>query len=230
MASGERKLLDAIQCRAPVEGLTHDFYRYPARFSPVLARTIIEHFTQPGDTVLDPFVGGGTSLVEARALGRNAIGVDISSLAIFISRVKTTPLGDVDIATVKRWLASLPDRLNLRNPPVPADDWRHLGYQKNINDRHTWPIRKSLELGLHAIEDLPKLRQQRFARCVLLRTAQWALDNRRDIPCAAQFREELLVNFEDMLSGAVAFAQAVELAERINGLRGRLSTRCLHRS
>ena len=230
MASGESKLLDAILSRAPVEGLTHDFYRYPARFSPVLARTIIEHFSQPGDMILDPFVGGGTSLVEARALGRSAIGVDISSLAIFISRVKTTPLGHADIAAVEKWLPSLPDRLNLRNPPAPADDWRLLGYQKNIDDRRTWPIRKSLELGLQAIEDLPRLRQQRFARCALLKTAQWALDNRKYIPRADQFREELLVNFEEMLGGAVAFTKAVQLAERGSGLRGKLSTRCLNRS
>ncbi len=178
MASGENKLLDAILSRAPVEGLTHDYYRYPARFSPVLARTIIELFTEPGDTVLDPFVGGGTSLVEARSLGRNGIGVDISSLAIFISRVKTTPLKDSDISAIEAWLMDLPERLNLRNEPIPADDWRLLGYQKNINDRKTWPIRKTLELGLDAIGDLRRLRQQRFARCALLKTAQWALDCR----------------------------------------------------
>lgn len=227
---GENKLLDAILSRAPVEGLTHDFYRYPARFSPVFARTIIEYFTRPGDTVLDPFVGGGTSLVEARALGRNGIGVDISSLATFISRVKTTPLIDSDISAIERWLVDLPDRLNLRNTPIPADDWRLLGYQKNIDDRHTWPIRKMLELGLHAICELPQLRQQRFARCALLKTAQWALDCRKHIPSASHFRDELLVNFEEMLTGAVAFMQAVKTAERHSGLRGKMSTRCIHRS
>lgn len=230
MVSGENKLLDAILSHAPVEGLTHDFYRYPARFSPVLARTIIEHFTRSGDTVLDPFVGGGTSLVEARALGRNAVGLDISSLAIFISRVKTTPLRDADISAIETWLVSLPDRLNLRNMPVPADDWKLLGYQKNIDDRHTWPIRKMLELGLRAIGELPRMRQQRFARCALLKTAQWALDCRKHIPCASQFREELLVNFEEMLTGAVAFTQAVRQAEEVSGLRGKLSTHCIHRS
>jgi hypothetical protein len=230
MESGENKLLDAILSRAPVEGLTHDFYRYPARFSPVLARTLIEHFTQPGETVLDPFVGGGTSLVEARALGRTAIGVDISSLAIFISRVKTTPLRDADISGLEKWLVDLPDRLNLRSTPVPAHDWRVLGYQKNIDDRHTWPIRKTLELGLHAISELPRLRQQRFARCALLKTAQWALDCRKHIPSASRFREDLLVNFGEMLTGAVAFTQAVRRAEYLHGLRGRLSTYCIHRS
>ena len=230
MESGENKLLDAILSRAPVEGLTHDFYRYPARFSPVLARTVIEYFTRPGDTVLDPFVGGGTSLVEARALGRNAIGVDISSLAIFISRVKTTPLRDADISGIEKWLVDLPDHLNLRNTPMPAHDWRLLGYQKNIDDRQTWPIRKTLELALHAIRGLPRLRQQHFARCALLKTAQWALDCRKDIPSASQFREELLVNFEEMLTGAVAFTQAVQTAEDVSGHQRRLSTHCIHRS
>src|SRR5947209_2346116 len=51
----------------PVRGLTHDFYKYPARFSPIFARAAIELFTRPGDLVLDPHVGGGTTLVEARA-------------------------------------------------------------------------------------------------------------------------------------------------------------------
>ncbi len=50
-------------------GLTHGFYRYPARFSPQFARSAIEAFTEPLDTVLDPFMGGGTSAVEALGLG-----------------------------------------------------------------------------------------------------------------------------------------------------------------
>jgi DNA modification methylase len=67
----------------PVRGLTHGFYKYPARFSPAFVRAAIEAFTEPGDLVLDNHVGGGTTLVEALALGRHAIGVDISTLAGF---------------------------------------------------------------------------------------------------------------------------------------------------
>src|SRR5215467_6633374 len=51
----------------PVRGLTHNFYRYPARFSPAFVRAAIETFTKPGDLVLDNHVGGGTTLVEALA-------------------------------------------------------------------------------------------------------------------------------------------------------------------
>ena len=70
--SGEKNVrsassLDAINFKGVVSGLTHDFYRYPARFSPLFARSAIELFTEPGDTVLDPFAGSGTSLVEALA-------------------------------------------------------------------------------------------------------------------------------------------------------------------
>ena len=45
--------------RSPVSGLTHCFYRYPARFSPLFVASAIEAFSQPGDTVLDPDMGGG---------------------------------------------------------------------------------------------------------------------------------------------------------------------------
>lgn len=73
------KLLEAIRCKEPVGGLTHEFYRYPARFSPKFARATIERFTSPGDVVFDPFMGSGTVLVEARAMARHGVGTDISS-------------------------------------------------------------------------------------------------------------------------------------------------------
>jgi DNA modification methylase len=73
-------LISAARDRSPVRGLTHGYYKYPARFSPIFANAAIKTFTKPGDLVLDPHVGGGTTLVEALASGREAIGVDISSL------------------------------------------------------------------------------------------------------------------------------------------------------
>lgn len=63
-------LYEAAQDKGRVQGLTHNFYRYPARFSPQFARTAIELFSKPGDVVLDPYVGGGTTIVEASVLNR----------------------------------------------------------------------------------------------------------------------------------------------------------------
>ena len=72
---------------------THGFHPYPARFIPQLPRTLIAAFTEPGDVVYDPFVGCGTTCVEANLASRNALGNDVNGLAVLISRVKTHPLG-----------------------------------------------------------------------------------------------------------------------------------------
>lgn len=51
--------------------------RHPARMLPAVARHAIETLTQPGDLVLDPMCGAGTTLVEALHAGRHAVGIDI---------------------------------------------------------------------------------------------------------------------------------------------------------
>ena len=59
---------------------------YRGNFAPQIARNIIEMYSQRGDTVLDPMVGGGTTLIEAKLLVRNAIGLDINPKAIEITK------------------------------------------------------------------------------------------------------------------------------------------------
>ena len=54
---------------------------YRGNWPPQLVRNIIIKFTMPGDLVLDPFMGGGTTLIEAWLLGRYSVGIDISKLA-----------------------------------------------------------------------------------------------------------------------------------------------------
>src|ERR1051325_8296373 len=96
-ADSEARLIAGARDSTPVSDLTHGFYKYPARFSPTFARAAIEAFTEPGDVVLDPHVGGGTSLVEAIASGRHAIGIDISELAEFVATVKTTVYTEAEL-------------------------------------------------------------------------------------------------------------------------------------
>ena len=224
------EFLEAIHSRESVSGLTHEFYRYPARFSPLFARAAIKAFTRPGDVVLDPFMGGGTTLVEARALGRRAIGIDINTLAVFVSKVKTTLLTGADLRRVQSWGNALIYHLNLRSAPPGADEQVELGYQRNIDSKSTWPIRKSLELALAHVDELPTGKQQRFARCVLLRTAQWALDCRTNIPSAEQFRKQFFIHLDEMIGAARKYAQAVRSTERVHDLSGPFRILCLNRS
>ena len=54
---------------------------YRGNWPPQLVRNLILKYTNPGDLVLDPFMGGGTTLIEAWLLGRPSIGIDVSKLA-----------------------------------------------------------------------------------------------------------------------------------------------------
>lgn len=69
--------------------LSHNIHRYSGKFIPQIAHSAIELLTSPGDVVLDPYLGSGTTALEAMLLGRKCIGVDLNPLAILISQVKT---------------------------------------------------------------------------------------------------------------------------------------------
>ncbi len=60
---------------------THDA-KWRGNWSPYIPRNIILRYSNENDLVLDQFVGGGTTLVEAKLLGRNVIGVDVNPVAI----------------------------------------------------------------------------------------------------------------------------------------------------
>ena len=64
---------------------------YRACFKPQLPRFFIERLTQPGDIVYDPFMGRGTTPVEAALLGRVPFGCDINPLSDIFTRPRLTP-------------------------------------------------------------------------------------------------------------------------------------------
>lgn len=75
----------------------HRLHPYKGKFIPQLVEYFLdthtdkfkqEVFFHPGDIVLDPFVGSGTTLVQANELGINAIGIDVSAFNVLISSTK----------------------------------------------------------------------------------------------------------------------------------------------
>lgn len=223
-------LIEAVHSKDPVSGFTHCFYKYPARFSPLFARNVIKIFTEPGDIVADPFMGGATTLVEARLLGRRCIGADINELAVFLARTKTKIIFKKDLDAVYDWAVSLGDKLNLHNPPIRAEWWIKEGYQRNINGRSTWPTRKTLEFILANLHELRTDSQRRFARCALLKTSQWALDCNTKIPSAAEYRIKFLENIVEMSKGALEFSKAARQSDRLYDSKDSFRTVCLNRS
>lgn len=70
--------------------LTHWIYPYRGKFHPQMVRALLNIVgVRPGSLVLDPYVGSGTTALEASLLGVDCVGVDISPLCVLLTRVKT---------------------------------------------------------------------------------------------------------------------------------------------
>jgi len=219
-----RGLGDAASDMSPVSGLTHNFYRYPARLSPIFVRAAIEAFSSPGDLVLDPFMGGGTTLVEALALGRDAIGIDISELAAFVSEVKTTVFSHDDLNALRLWVQHAANRIDMHAPAPRFKSYKEAGYYRNLQSNSTWRLRKAIAQVLGTVDRLPTRKLKQLARCVTLRTAQWALDGRKNLPTVDDFRLNFVTCSAEVLLGAATLRDAVQ---KLNN--GEPSVRCFTR-
>jgi len=203
-------LAEAAADRKPVSGWTHNFYRYPARFSPRFAAAAIECFSNPGDIVADPYMGGGTSIVEGVVAGRHMVGNDLNSLATFVTKVKITPLSAAEVTAIKRWAANDVPRFTYR---VPADDLA--GFiddvkTKNLSLIRARFIKKAIAAALASIANLQTDSAQDFARCVVLRASQWALDGRSRHTPLGDFRKKLAEMTSEMLAAAGSFSARIK--------------------
>lgn len=81
--------------------LLHNLHAYPARFIPQIPKRAIERWSQPGDVVLDPFCGSGTTLLEGLLARRSSVGIDNNGVAILISRAKTQSYTAPDLSALE---------------------------------------------------------------------------------------------------------------------------------
>jgi 16S rRNA G966 N2-methylase RsmD len=71
----------------------HGLHEYKGKFNPQVAKALLNIFNaRPGQLVLDPFCGSGTSLVECAHLGISSVGTDINPLAVFLANAKLQSL------------------------------------------------------------------------------------------------------------------------------------------
>ena len=95
----------------------HRLHPYLGKYVPQLVEVFLHRYFAPGDVILDPFAGSGTTLVEASVYGCPSVGVDISAFNALLCRVKT---GIYDPAVVDRDLRDALARLSEAPPAVPA--------------------------------------------------------------------------------------------------------------
>lgn len=78
---------------------------YRACFKPQLPAFFIDRLTVPGDVVHDPFMGRGTTPVQAALMGRRAVANDINPLSILLTRPRLAP---PSLPAIEAWLATVP--------------------------------------------------------------------------------------------------------------------------
>lgn len=204
------RAMDALSAAArdvsPVSGWTHNFYRYPARFSPQFAAAAIRHFSKRGDVVLDPYMGGGTSVVEALVAGRQVVGNDLNSLATFVVKVKSTPLKKHERVIIREWANEKVPDFHYRQPMGPLAEFIDNDKVKNLSLVRARFLKKIIAAALESISKLPTASTRRFAKCVVLRAGQWALDGRSRHTTVAEFRTKLIQMSEEMLTANKLFA------------------------
>ncbi|MBS1759150.1 MAG: DNA adenine methylase [Bacteroidetes bacterium] len=124
--------------------LTHSLHPYPAKFPPQLPKKILEDYAFKGQTVLDPFCGSGTTLVEARIFGANAIGVDVNGLSVLLSQVKSTPLTEQQFSIVEDFISKIEKEISKwkseKRPKIKIKEieGQEHWFQQNVSEEITF--------------------------------------------------------------------------------------------
>jgi DNA modification methylase len=214
--------MDWTFAKIPTTELTHGIIEYPAALHPNIAKELIRMYGKEGGVMLDPFVGSGTTLVEARLGNMRGEGFDINPLAVLISRVKSLAFEDHDFSMLPEKIsASFRDNelphyneaaaiLNLS--PKEADSWypkrtcRELGLLISVIDRlesQTEQFVCFIAVG----ELLRKLSYQRLKETKKYRKEGWRSfeENQGYTPALALFssRLELILKSMDELKQCI---------------------------
>jgi DNA modification methylase len=149
---------------------THDA-KYRGNWSPYIPRNIILRYSNEGDTVVDQFIGGGTTAVEAKLTNRNLIGFDINPSAVELSKNKCNfecdTKSNIDIKQGDaRKLPLENESVDLICTHPPYADIIH--YSEDIDgDLSLLPIKEFLkEIGKVADESYRVLKKDKF--CAIL--------------------------------------------------------------
>ena len=155
----------------------HRLHPYLGKFIPQLVEVFLRKYFRPGQTVFDPFVGSGTTLVQANELGIHAIGYDISSFNVLLSRAKTK---HYDLKKVR---AEILDILNKVSQAVHSKAqqptfWGSDGREKTITCENEylrlWFAPQALHELLTYRDLIPNYEEQDILKVILSRSARSA--------------------------------------------------------
>jgi DNA modification methylase len=162
----------------------HRLHPYLGKYIPQLVEIFLRRYFSRGETVLDPFCGSGTTLVQAHELGINSIGFDISAFNVLLARAKTQ---EYDLSLMKREVLDILNKVMSATQVDSAQSrlWfecTHGPYLSDENNEYLnrWFAPKAceelltyryyIETGDYQYKDLMKIILSRSARSARLTT------------------------------------------------------------
>ena len=161
----------------------HRLHPYLGKFIPQLVEIFLRKYFRPGDIVLDPFCGSGTTLVQANELGINSIGYDISEFNILLCKAKlaryeidrlrkeaATVLGYVQGASAHTDQIGIWESGEVKDDLPPSDNTYLKTWYAPQALRQMLLYRKAIEEGSYRYKNLLKVILSRSARSARLTT------------------------------------------------------------
>ncbi|MDR0643375.1 MAG: hypothetical protein LBG05_00475 [Treponema sp.] len=113
---------------------THGFHPYPAKYTPQLVNKYFKLFCESGWTILDPFCGSGTAVVEGALNGMNTVGIDLNPIASLISKAKSNRYNSADLRLAEDiiWQLQALNGSAPRNAVIPDFPNRNHWFQDNV--------------------------------------------------------------------------------------------------
>ena len=156
----------------------HRLHPYLGKFIPQLVEVFLRKYFKPGQVVFDPFSGSGTTLVQAKEMGIDSVGCDISAFNVLLTRAKTKSYSAVRVKdeildilesvrnsinpeAAQPELALLPNRTD----PAPSHDSDYL---------RNWYAPEALNELLTYRNLIPNYKDQEILKVILSRSARSA--------------------------------------------------------
>jgi DNA modification methylase len=131
-----RKRLDAVDWNFPgsttPQYSVHTTHWFPGNFIPQIPSFLIQLLSQPGENVLDPFCGSGTTLIEALSLGRVSTASDINRASVHVTE------GKAALVTGPHIIESLHEIQNNLLFDFPLNVERHAGESEDRTKLQAW--------------------------------------------------------------------------------------------